>query len=173
MTNLVVRNCIRFLFLVLFQVLVLNQINLGGYSNPYLYVYFILLLPFVTPRWLLLILAFFLGISIDLFTNTYGLNAAATLLMAFCRPYVIRAISHEPEEDLGIQPSLRAEGFKWFFTYSFILVMIHHTALFYLEIFRFTEFFQTFLRVLTSTAFTLVLIFISELLFYSRGDAKR
>ncbi len=173
MTNLIVRNSIRFVFLVLFQVLILNNINLGGYTNPYLYVYFILLLPFFTPRWLLLILAFLLGISIDLFTNTYGLNAAATVLMAFCRPYVIRAISREPEEDLGNQPSLRLEGFTWFFSYSVILILIHHTALFYLEIFRFTEFFQTLLRVLTSTAFTLVLVFISELLFYSRGNTKR
>ncbi|MBE0647155.1 MAG: rod shape-determining protein MreD [Bacteroidales bacterium] len=173
MTNLIVRNIIRFLFLVLFQVLILNQINLGGYTNPYLYVYFILLLPFATPRWMLLLLAFLLGLSIDIFTNTYGLNAAASVLMAFCRPYVIRAISREPEEELGIQPSLRVQGFTWFILYSFILVLIHHTALFYLEIFRFTEFFQTLLRVITSTAFTLVLVFISELLFNSRGNTRK
>jgi len=172
MTNLIFRNIIRFLFLVLFQVLILNNINLGGYTNPYLYLYFILLLPFATPRWLLLVLAFFLGISIDLFTNTLGLNAAATVLMAFCRPYVIRAISREPEEELGIQPSLRLQGFTWFFLYSLILILIHHFALFYLEIFRFTEFFQTLLRVITSSAFTLALVFLSELLFYSRGNKQ-
>ncbi len=173
MTNLVVRNTIRFLFLVLFQVLILNDINLGGYTNPYLYLYFILLLPFATPRWMMLFLAFFLGISIDLFTNTYGLNAAATVLMAFCRPYVIGAISREPEEELGIQPSLRIQGFKWFFFYSFILILVHHIALFYLDIFRFTEFFQTLLRVITSTVFTLVLVFLSELIFHSRTKGKR
>lgn len=173
MTNLVVRNSIRFLFLVLFQVLILNHINLGGYTNPYLYVYFILLLPFATPRWMLLILAFILGISIDIFTNTMGLNAAATLLMAFCRPYVMRAISREPEEEMGVQPSLKQQGFTWFFLYSLILILIHHVALFYLEIFRFTEFFQTLWRVIVSSLFTLVLVFLSELIFYSRGTAKR
>jgi len=172
MTNLIFRNIIRFLFLVLFQVLILNNINLGGYSNPYLYLYFILLLPFATPRWLLLVLAFFLGISVDLFTNTLGLNAAASVLMSFCRPYVIRAISREPEEELGIQPSLRLQGFTWFFLYSLILILIHHFALFYLEIFRFTEFFQTLLRVIVSSAFTLALVFLSELLFYSRGSKQ-
>jgi rod shape-determining protein MreD len=173
MTNLIVRNSIRFLFLVFFQVLILNHINLGGYTNPYLYIYFILLLPFATPRWMLLFSAFLMGISIDLFTNTYGLNATATVLMAFCRPYVIRAISHEPEEDLGIQPSLRVFGFRWFFLYSLILILIHNTALFYLEVFRFTEFFTTFLRVLTSTLFTLVLVFLSEVIFHSRENPKR
>lgn len=173
MTNLVIRNTIRFLFLVLLQVLILNHINLGGYTNPYLYIYFILLLPFATPRWILLVLAFFVGISIDLFTNTYGLNAAATVLMAFFRPFVISANSREPETDLGIQPSLRVQGFSWFFFYSFILVLIHHTALFYLEVFRFTEFFQTLLRVGTSTAFTMVLIFLGELIFHSKTTGKR
>ncbi|NQV01329.1 MAG: rod shape-determining protein MreD [Bacteroidia bacterium] len=173
MTNLIVRNIIRFLFLVLFQVLILNNLNLGGYTNPYLYIYFILLLPFATPRWILLSLAFILGLSIDFFTNTLGLNAAATVLMAFCRSYVISAISREPEEEMGIQPSLKVQGFKWFFLYSFILVLIHHLALFYLEIFRFTEFFQTLLRVIVSSVFTLTLIFLSELIFYSRGKEKR
>jgi len=173
MTNLIVRNIIRFLFLVFFQVLILNNINLGGYTNPYLYVYFILLLPFATPRWILLLLAFLIGFSVDLFTNTPGLNAAATVLMAFCRPYVIRAISRESEEELGVNPSLRTLGFRWFFFYSLFLVLIHHFALFYLEAFRFSEFVRTFLRVVTSTAFTLVLIFLSELLFYARGKEKR
>jgi len=173
MGNLILRNSVRFLFLVLFQVLILNHLNLGGYTNPYFYIYFILLLPFATPRWLLLILAFILGLSIDIFTNTYGLNAAATLIMAFCRPYVIRIISREPEEAFGIQPSLWSEGFQWFTLYSLILVLIHHIALFYLELFRFTEFFSTLLRVLTSTVFTMVLIFLSEMIFRARERTRK
>lgn len=173
MTNLVIRNIIRFVFLVLFQVLVLNNINLLGYTNPYFYVYFILLLPFSTPRWLLLVVAFFLGMSVDLFTNTPGLNSAATVLMAFFRPYVIRAISREPEEELGSQPSLKAQGFTWFLLYSLLLVLIHHIALFYLEVFRFSEFFQTLLRVTSSTLFTLILIFLSEVIFYSGEKPRR
>ncbi len=168
MTNVVLRNIIRFFFLILFQVLILNNINLGGYTNPYLYVYFILLLPYATPRWLLLVLAFLMGISIDIFTNTPGLNAAATVLMAFFRPYVIRSVSHLPEEDMGIQPSLKIQGFIWFFYYSSILVLIHHCTLFYLEIFRFSEFFQTLLRIFVSSIFTIVLIFLSEYLFYRK-----
>ena len=169
MTNLVSRNIVRFFFLILFQVLILNHINLGGYTNPYLYVYFILLLPFATPRWLLLILAFIMGLSIDIFSNTPGLNAAATVLIAFLRPYVIRSISNIPEEELGIQPSMRILGFKWFLSYATILVVIHNFALFYLEIFRFAEFFQTLFRVILSSIFTLGLILLGELMFYGRN----
>jgi len=168
MTRLATGNILRFVFLILFQVLILNNLNLGGFANQYLYVYFILVLPFATQRWLLLILSFLMGISIDMFTNTPGLNAAATVLMAFCRPWVIRMISYIPEEELGIRPALKIHGFRWFGYYSSILVLIHHSVLFYLEIFRISEFFLTLLHVLASSAFTLVLVFLCEYLFYHK-----
>jgi len=168
MRSLVLKNIGRFVFLVLFQVLVLNHIQFSGYINPLFYVYFILLLPYQTPRWLLLVSAFVLGIAVDLMINTPGLNAAACLWMAFARPFVIRSISTGTEYMVGEAPSIRNQGIKWFAYYSVILVLIHHTALFYLEIFRINEFFLTLLRVILSSIFTLLLVFISEYLFYSR-----
>ena len=166
MTIIFLKNIGRFVFLILFQVLILNNIQFSGYINPYFYIYFILLLPFETPRWLLLLSAFLLGISLDAFTNTFGLNASACVLMAFVRPFVISAISTGTEFMVGHSPSLKNQGLKWFAYYSIILVMVHHFALFYLEIFRFTEFFQTLLRVLLSSVFTLLIVFIAEYLSY-------
>jgi cell shape-determining protein MreD len=166
MTIIFLKNIGRFVFLILFQVLILNNIQFGGYINPYFYIYFILLLPYETPRWLLLLSAFLLGISLDAFTNTFGLNASACVLMAFVRPFVISAISTGTEFMVGHSPSLKNQGMKWFAYYSIILVLVHHFALFYLEIFRFTEFFQTLLRVLLSSVFTLLIVFIAEYLSY-------
>jgi hypothetical protein len=166
MTIIFLKNTGRFVFLIFFQVLILNNIQFSGYINPYFYIYFILLLPFETPRWLLLLSAFLLGISLDAFTNTFGLNAAACVLMAFVRPFVISAISTGTEFMIGHSPSLKNQGLKWFAYYSIILVLVHHFALFFLEIFRFTEFFQTLLRVLLSSVFTLLLVFIAEYLSY-------
>jgi len=166
MTIIFLKNIGRFVFLILFQVMILNNIQFGGYINPYFYIYFILLLPFETPRWLLLLSAFLLGISLDAFTNTFGLNASACVLMAFVRPFVISAISTGTEFMVGHSPSLKNQGLKWFAYYSIILVLVHHFALFYLEIFRFTEFFQTLLRVLLSSVFTLLIVFIAEYLSY-------
>ena len=168
MTIIYLKNIGRFVFLVLFQVLILNNIQFSGYINPYFYIYFILLLPFETPRWLLLLSAFLLGITVDAFLHTYGLNAAACVLMAFIRPFVINAISTGTEFIIGHSPSLRNQGIKWFAYYSITLVLVHHFALFYLEIFRFSEFFQTLLRVLLSSAFTLLLVFIAEYLSFPR-----
>ncbi len=166
MTIIFLKNIGRFVFLILFQVLILNNLQFSGYINPYFYIYFILLLPFETPRWVLLLSAFLLGISLDAFTNTFGLNASACVLMAFVRPFVITAISTGTEFMIGHSPSLKNQGMKWFAYYSIILVLIHHFALFYLEIFRFTEFFQTLLRVLLSSVFTLLIVFIAEYLSY-------
>jgi hypothetical protein len=160
-------NILRFFFLVFLQVLILNHINLRNYINPYFYIYFILLLPFDTPKWMLLLVSFVLGWSIDIFTNTIGLNAAACVMMAFARPFVITAISSGPESLLGDTPSLRNQGAKWFLYYAIILTLVHHFTLFYLEIFRFSEFFTTLLRMLLSSAFTLLLVFISEYLLFS------
>jgi hypothetical protein len=168
MTIIFLKNIGRFVFLILFQVLILNNIQFNGYINPYFYIYFILLLPFETPRWLLLLSAFLLGISLDAFTNTFGLNASACVLMAFVRPFVITTISTGTEFMIGHSPSLKNQGVKWFAYYSIILVLVHHFALFYLEIFRFTEFFQTLLRVLLSSLFTLIIVFIAEYLSYPK-----
>ncbi|MCD4681502.1 MAG: rod shape-determining protein MreD [Bacteroidales bacterium] len=160
------KHIIRFIVLVLFQILILNNIKLNGYLNPYFYVLFILLLPFETPRWLLLLSAFLLGFSVDMFENTMGINIAACVLMAYLRPYVIRFVASKQDYEPGLEPCIRDLGFTWFISYSLILVFIHHFAMFYIEVFRFSEFLTTFYRVLGSTVFTMVLIIMSQYLFY-------
>jgi rod shape-determining protein MreD len=165
MRNNLIINIIRFLVLVPVQVLILNNINFGGYINPYLYVYFILLLPFEIPGWLLLISAFIMGYGIDLFSHTPGLHTAATVLMAFFRPVVIRSVGSRKDYESGMQPSISDLGLVWFLTYSIILIFIHHLAFFYLEVFRFSNFFDTAERVIFSTLFSLIFVIITQYLF--------
>lgn len=167
MINEVAGNILRFLFLLMFQVLILNNIQLNGYLNPFLYVLFILMLPFQTPKWLGLVLAFFLGICIDMFSDTGGLHAAASVLMAFLRDPVLKLISPRDGYDTVEKPSVQRFGFSWFFLYSGILVFIHHFFLFYLEAFHFSGFFFTLFRVVLSSVFTLTLIFVSQFFFSS------
>lgn len=161
-------NVLRFFLLILLQVLILNNVYLGGFINPYFYVYFILLLPYEIPGGLLLLLGFLTGAGVDIFTNTLGLNTSASLAMAYARPHVIRLISSGPDSLIGDSPSLKNQGMKWFLYYSFSLILIHHFILFYLEVFRFSEFFNTFLRMTLSSLFTLLLVMISEYLFYPK-----
>ncbi|MEZ5198817.1 MAG: rod shape-determining protein MreD [Bacteroidales bacterium] len=161
-----INNIVRFIGLILLQVLILDNINFGGYVNPYLYVYFILLLPFEISGWLLLISSFLLGLGVDVFSGTPGMHAFASVLMAFFRPAVVKSIGSKREYEAGMSPCIKDLGFQWFFVYSLILILIHHLALFYLEVFRFSGFFNTFLRAIYSVIFTLVLVILTQFLFY-------
>jgi hypothetical protein len=159
------KNIIRFVLLAGLQVLILNHIHFGGYIYPVVYVYFILLLPFETPGWVLLLSSFAIGLSVDFFSNSLGLNAAASVLMAFCRPGIIKLLESKREYEKGIQPGIKDLGFQWFFFYALILVVVHHSALFFLEVFSFSEIRQTLNRIGMSSAATLVLIFVGQFLF--------
>ena len=165
------KNIIRFILLAGFQVLILNHIHFGGYIYPVLYVYFILLLPFETPGWVLLLSSFALGLSVDFFSNSLGLNAAASVLMAFSRPGVIKLLESKREYETGIQPGIKDLGFRWFFFYALILVVVHHSALFFLDVFSFSEIRQTLYRIGMSSAATIVLILVMQFLF-TKHDKK-
>lgn len=160
---------IRFIVLLAVQVSLLNQVQFSGYVNPYLYVLFILLLPPRLNRFYLLLIGFGTGLALDVFMGSYGLHAAATTLMAFLRSYVIRlyAVRGEDEwEYLG----LSTMGTVKFLSYTLILVFAHHLLLFFLEAFRFAEFFTVLARTLLSTVFTVVLIYLVLLIFNRRSE---
>ena len=168
MVKIFLRNIWRFIFVILIQILVFNNIQFSGFINPYFYVLFILLLPFETPNWVLLILAFILGLSIDLFCNTVGMHTSATVLMAFVRPFVLNVLSSRDGYETGTFPRIYYYGFGWFLRYSLILVLIHHLFLFYIEIFRFSDFFITLSRSLLSSIFTILLIILSQYVIYRK-----
>ncbi len=160
--NIVLKNIIRFILLVLVQVAVLNNIQMSGYVNPYIYVLFILALPFEISKWLLLCVAFVLGLTVDIFTGTLGMNAAATVFMAYLRPYVLSLFAPRDGYEIGTFPNITCYGFSWFFKYATILVLAHHIFLFFVEVFSFNNFFDTLLRICFSTIFSLILIFTTE-----------
>jgi rod shape-determining protein MreD len=167
MINSVLRFCLIFILLILLQVLLFNNIEFSGYVNPYIYVMFILLLPIEIPSWLLLLLSFGTGLIIDFFSGSPGMHTSATVLIGFVRPYVLRLVSPRDGYESGSDPSMLAYGFRWFATYTLLMVLIHHTALFYLEVFRFADFFRTLLRVILSTLFSMTFILLIE--FYRKG----
>lgn len=156
-----------FIVVVLLQVLFINNLQINGFIIPYFYVLFILLLPVNIPRFLLLFLAFILGVTIDIFSSTPGIHASATVLIAFIRPFMIDTSNLE-DQDKGIIPSMQNFGFQWFLKYAVVLILIHHFFLFFIEVFSFKAFLYTFLRSALSTIFTLVLIIISQFLIYRK-----
>jgi hypothetical protein len=149
---------------VLFQVFILNKVQLNSYINPYVYPLFILLLPVDFSKSSLLLLAFMTGMSIDYFSGPIGIHSAATVFMAFCRPGVIRLIGLKEDLEPGTEPNAKNFGFTWFFTYISMMIFLHHAFLFFLEIFRFNEMGTTLLRILLSTLASILLIIIIQFL---------
>lgn len=165
MTSDILKYVWQFVLLVLLQVLLFNNLQLGGFINPFPYVYFIIALPISLGRIPLLFIGFTMGLMVDVFSDTGGIHAAASTLLAYYRPLFLKAQSpREGYESLAV-PSLRAFGISWFLPYAALMVLMHHFALFFLEVFRFSEFFSTLLKVILSSVLTLFFILVTELLF--------
>ncbi len=159
---IIARNIFRFLVVVLFQILVMDNVMINGYMIPYVYLLFILLMPFETPRWIVLLSGFILGLGIDVFEHTLGMHTAATVLVAFLRPYFLGLLAprdgYEPESF----PRIHYYGFFWFLKYTLLIVFIHHLVLFYLEVFQLQNFFSTLLRVILSSVLSASSIVLSQ-----------
>lgn len=167
----IVKNIFRFLLLLGLQILVLNKIQLSVYLNPFLYVLFILSLPVETPRGLVLILAFLTGLTVDMFSDTLGMHTIACLFMGALRPGLIKIISPREGSDY-FKPSLQYLGLPKYLLYAGTLVFVHHFVLFFVEYLRFSELIHMFIKILASSVFTLILIFISQQ-FFSRGKSNQ
>ena len=163
--NRLVLNFLRFIGLLFLQVLVIDNIRLGYYIHPHIYILFILMLPFNISNWQLLVSGFLMGFAVDLFNGTPGLNAAATVCMAFIRPMVINGMMRRNDINENDEPSLNTMGTSRFIVYSLLLLLAHNLILFMLEAFSFKLIGVVFLQTLLSVFSSLLLIFIILLLF--------
>jgi len=164
MIQTVAKYSFLFLLLVFLQLYVLNHIQFSGFVNPYLYILFILLMPFEIAEWTVLFLGFFLGLVIDIASVTIGYHTIATVFMAYGRFHLLRYIAPRDGYESGMTPTLPSLGFTWYFKYVAILTVAHHFVLFWVESFRFSDLFYATLRALASSIFTILLIFIYQFL---------
>lgn len=162
-----VKNILRFILFILFQVYVLNKIPpLHQYITPILYFLFILWLPFYINRFWLLVIGFITGLSLDYFTGTPGLHAAACVLVAYLRPIVISLLkSKETQEFSYKEPSPKALGRSPYLVYILILTLAHNGYIVFLEWLSFGSFFHFIIKVIATSAISILLILITEMLF--------
>jgi rod shape-determining protein MreD len=155
MSSTVIINILRFIILLLLQVIIFSRLDLFGFLNPYPYVLFILLYPVNSNRAGLLLASFFMGLCLDMFLNSGGSHAVACVTLAYLRPTFFRfsfGVSYE-YQTVKINDRLSPERF------SFILISVvtHHLILYLLEIFRFSLILDILWRTVLSTLFTLLL----------------
>lgn len=158
------------LLVLAIQVMVLNHVQLMGYMNPYVYPFFILLLPLKTDRALYLLLAFFAGLTIDLFEESGAIHAAATTLTAYLRPRFLRLISTQGGNEFETL-TYREIGLTKMVTFAGLVILQHHFTLFFLEAFRFGEIGALLWRTLLSSSLSFMLFLLWEMLFF--GGSKR
>lgn len=170
MRSAIYNNIFQIVGLLLFQVLILNNVKLHGFVSPYIYPLGILLLPFATPRWATLVIAFAAGLFVDMFNNTPGLHASAMLIMTFARQYVINMYRPVGDYEPTNQPTVASLGLYWFFSYAGILVLLHHFFFFLFEAYTFSFIAYTLIKIVASSVASMLLMLLFEYLFYYRSQ---
>ncbi|WP_055447909.1 hypothetical protein [Lacinutrix mariniflava] len=163
MTNLLSIHTVRFIVLLLLQVLLLSHVNFMGYINPYPYILFILLFPIKNNRMLFILLSFLLGLLIDMFLDSGGIHAAAAVTIAFIRPVALKFSFGSVYDHQTVRFSNVDFGQR--ITYISILTVIHHFILFSLEIFNFSKILLVLKNTLFSSIFTIIICLLISIIF--------
>lgn len=163
MNNAFLINIVRFILLVLAQVLVFNRLNFFGFINPMVYILFLYWYPIKENRATFIGLSFLLGLSVDLFSDTMALHSAATITIAYLRPAIMRfvfGINYE-FQSFKLSNTTRAQQF----TFLTLLILVHHLVYFSLEIFSIANLFLIVKRVLSIGFASIVLCLLFSSLF--------
>ncbi|MCB0667807.1 MAG: hypothetical protein KDC80_18390 [Saprospiraceae bacterium] len=173
MESQIVRNTFRFILLLLIQGLILYRVNLGGpgfnYIHILIYPLFIMLFPVQTSKVLLILLGFLIGISVDVFYDSPGLHASASVFTAFIRPFVLSAIEPRGGYKINSVPTKHQFGFNWFAKYVSILLVLHLIWYFSLEVFQITQILKVFLKTIVSFFASLLCIWLYVIIFNPKG----
>ena len=156
-----VNRLLMFVVLLLAQVLVLNHVWLLNVATPLLYVYFAVTFPRNTEKGEVLVWCFFLGLLIDIFSNTPGLAAGTLTLIGMTQTYLVELfIPRDSVENLEV--SAATLGWGKFSMLSGILTLIYCLLFFILEAFNFFDWQLWILRAVFSTVLTLLLMLAVE-----------
>ena len=166
MNNKWVKYILIFILIVLVQGLVVNNVQLNEYFMPMIYPIMILMLPFNQNALISMGVALLLGLSIDAFSNTFGLHASAAILIGYIRPSLMKYIQPKEGYDNALLPTIHDMGIMWFAIYASLLLFIHHLWFFSIEIFRIDQILLILGKTFFSFIFSLILIVLFQYIFY-------
>ena len=167
MNNTWVKYGSYFILIVLLQGLVINNLEVNAYLNPMIYPVMILMLPFELSAILTMTAALILGLSIDAFSNSFGLHASAALLVGYLRPITLNVLKPRDGYDNTLLPSIHDMGKLWFLIYASVLIFIHHLWFFAIEVFNPDLIIHILWQTVASTGFSVALIILFQYIFYT------
>jgi rod shape-determining protein MreD len=168
MNNSYFINTVRFVLLVLVQVLVFNQLNFFGFINPMVYILFLYWYPINGGRASFIGVSFLLGLCIDFFSDTMALHAASTVTLAYLRPTIMRFVFGVNIEfqSFKLSNSTRAQQF----TFLALLIVVHHLVFFTLEIFSLANILMILKKVVVIGGASMLLCLLFNSLFSVRKE---
>jgi hypothetical protein len=125
---------------------------------PFQYIGLIILLPHLTQRALVLWLAFFLGLLVDVFSNTPGIHSGATVFIGFARLRWLQVVDDTAPEELDL--TLSSLGWVRFALYIFPLIFVHHAIVFILENEGLSWFLHLLAKIFWSSIFSFAIIWL-------------
>ena len=160
-----------FVFVALMQILFLNRISLFGYVTPLFYIWLIVRFDSYMKRTSMLLWAFSLGLVLDMFSGTPGLNAASATLLAMVQPGIVKMfVQTERYEQLF--PSSASMGGRPFAGYLLLMTVLHHTTYFLLRSIPLGDWSVLVLKVIFSTLLTFIFMIVAERLTSSSGTKR-
>lgn len=155
MISFVVNRILWMLLLLFMQVFIFNHVHIFGYATPLSFVYFILTLPLGCSRNVAMLWGFAMGLSVDIFSNTPGVAAAAMTFAAFVQPSVMNAL--ELKEGIeGTTQGFRTMGRWAYVRYAALVISLHHLVYFVLEYFSYFSVWALLCSFVSSWALTLI-----------------
>lgn len=152
-----------FVGLALFQVLILNQMHINGYATPFLFIYFILKYNSAVGKNELMLWSFALGLLVDMFSDTPGMNAAAATLLAFLRTPILQLVTLRDRSE-AYRPGIRALGLSAYFRYVLLCSTLFCISVLAIDAFSFFNFPMLLLKMISSIFATIICIFCTELI---------
>lgn len=160
---------LNFFIYILLQILIFNNAGITSLEIvPMFFLLSVLMIPVETPKWITLIAAFMLGIIIDIFSDTPGLNAFSTVLVAFFRPFILQYFSPRGGYEVAALPRIATLGISWFIKYTSVLIFIHQFSYYFMDNFGFNDFFYILTKIVIGTLYTFILILISQFIFFRK-----
>ena len=164
----IIKHSIRFVFFLIAQAFIFNQLEIGLGIQLMVYPLYIFLLPLGMNVFLLMLISFGLGFCIDLFSNTYGLHASSALVIAYGRSYLLKLFEPRDGFDPGIELTIYSIGYTWF-AYVFGTFLLVHTMWFFLiEQFKWSEFWYVVLKTVLGVPMSLIICVLLQFLFFKK-----
>ncbi|MFN4145632.1 MAG: hypothetical protein ACK4GN_07395 [Runella sp.] len=159
----ILRSILQWLLYVLLHIFVARHLEIFDYAFCFIYIGAVLFLPYELNLTALLLIAFGTGTIVDSFDNTLGMHIIATVLVAYLRPIIIKYQLGQKINEGRLVLILRELGFVSFLSYTLVLVSVHHTVLFLIEMGNLELWGYTFLKIVCSVIFTTSTLLLAQL----------